>query len=458
MHKIFFLLIMFSWGFNVLAQTSSMNCENVLTRLETGETNDVLLYDKCGFNDEKVVWNKWAAYASENKMKKALYQICVRFPKHVYHELYCEKSAQLGYGPALAVLGKIAFSSDDRQKGMQYFIQALETKELSQEEEGEIAEILGVYYLRNEGQKAIPYLKTAALKRSALANNIMGYLTFTEKNQSDENNKEAFKYFWRGILLGCSSAEENLGLFQLTRLKKITKEMASDQMKKNLYSCTPVWGDIEIKTDEVELAYCQCKSVLEKEKRFEAKPYLLIKTDSKGALLRLKDNKEIFVSEKDNLPDGGRVDQVRKTAVILMYPNNRREVLNMYIPDKCVSFCRHNQISENLSAGDMQKRTNGFPNVKIKPYHLSFTEQECDVIRYYAPALVDVNKPYVGKEKCSMNGKGVNDPVLERFSPVETAYVSESEKISNKSDEIDETLSIKAKQKLQRLGENLIRE
>lgn len=454
MYKICFLLAITlscisAWGQSPVSEA----CESILARLETNELTDVSLYDECGFNNESLVWGKWSGYVSENKMKKALYEICRRFPVHEYHELYCEKSAQLGYGPALAVLGEIAFSQDNAEKGISYFIQALETKELSEEQEGKIVEILGAYYLKKHDPKAVSYLKSAALKRSAVANNIMGYLTYSAPDQNEESDKLSFEYFWRGILLGCPSAEENLGLFQLVRLKKITKEMALKQMKKNLYSCTPVLETAETKSASEEMLSCRCKSVLENEKRFSSKPYFLIQTNGKTALLRLKDGKELSVSEKDNLPDGGRVAQVRKTAVILTYPHDRREILNMYKPDKCVEFCQEHQINENLSVEEMQKRISGAAGIQIKPYRLSFTEQECEVIRYYAPSLVDINQSYVGKTECMNNKGNTKDPILDRLSPLEKEPIKKEEQVLT---EENDDFSIREKQKLHLLGEELI--
>lgn len=429
-------------------------CEDILLKLETGELSDRTFYDKCGFNDETVVWNKWAGYISEKQMKKALFEICERFPLHTYHELYCQKSAQLGYGPAIAKLGEFSFKKNDIDKGMKYFIHALETKELSEEQEGKVLEILGIYYFTNKDEKTRLYLAKAALKRSALANNIIGYIIFSESDQNERDQRETFEHLWRAILLGCPSAEENLGLFQLNRLQKITKDLAVKQMSKNIYSCTPVVETPENKAVSKEMFSCRCKTALENEERFASKPYLLMKITGKTALLKMKNGKEFSVSEKENLPDGSRVAEIRKTALILNYPKEQRVVLNLYTPDKCVQFCIDSQITENFSPQGMQKKIEGGVGVKIEPYHLSFNKQECETIDYYAPLLVDINQAYVGKNECAaFNGK-VPDPILDKLndSPemLDQAY--------QKAEQEQEPASIskREKQKLRLIGEQII--
>ena len=48
----------------------------------------------------------------------------------------------------------------------------------------------------------------------------------------------------------------------------------------------------------------------------------------------------------------------------------------------------------------MKKRIAG-DSVHIKPYHLTFTPQECENITYYAKALLEENMPYVGQKECA---------------------------------------------------------
>lgn len=454
--KVFFLVIIFLAHFSANAQTNpTISCEDILVKLESGELSDTSFYDKCGFNDEVTVWNKWAGYVSQQKMKKALFEICDRFPLHEYHEIYCEKSATLGYGPALARVGEIYFKKNDVDNGMKYFVQALESQQLSEEQEGRLLETLGFYYFKINDKKAVSYLEKAAIRRAALSNNILGYLLFSQKETNEADDKKAFEYFWRSILLGCSSAEENLGLFQLTRLKKITKEMAVKQMSKNVDTCDVLVEAEKKETISDDFLSCRCKTSLENEERFNLKPYLLVKVEASRALLKMKNGKEILVSQDENLPDGGRVFQIRKTAVILTYPKEKREILNLYLPDRCVSFCQEEGISENLSSREMQKRITGAAGIKIKPYRVSFNQQECDSIRYYAPLLVDVDKPYTGKEECSIDKKA-QDVILDNLSSDMQTETNFSKTPSTQSDDL-KALSTKEKQKLYELGEDLIK-
>ena len=59
---------------------AELTCEEIFEKLETGELTDSSLYDKCGFLNEDLVWGKWAGFVSEKKMRRAIYEICIRFP------------------------------------------------------------------------------------------------------------------------------------------------------------------------------------------------------------------------------------------------------------------------------------------------------------------------------------------------------------------------------------------
>ena len=60
----------------VLAQDFSIteDCKGKVEQAET--TNDLSVYDECGFNDVKIAWDEWAGLASQKKYQKALYQLC----------------------------------------------------------------------------------------------------------------------------------------------------------------------------------------------------------------------------------------------------------------------------------------------------------------------------------------------------------------------------------------------
>ena len=180
--------------------------------------NDTNVYDLCGFNDPDVAWTKWSGLASQKHWKKALYQLCIRYPAHEYSGLYCEKSANLGYGPALAVMGHRAMDEGLGDLAVQYYTRALQSKELSDEQEGEVAEQLGLYYMEQNSNhyapsKAVAFFENAARRSSPLANNILGVLSYTGDLGVTVDAKKAFEYFWRAALLGCPMAEENIACF-----------------------------------------------------------------------------------------------------------------------------------------------------------------------------------------------------------------------------------------------------
>lgn len=380
--------------------------------------DDDNIYDACGFNNEKLVWARLASTVSAKEMKRAIYEVCERYPNHAYHKTYCEKSAALGYGPALIHMGVHNYEQGNSQKGDELFLNALKAG-VTPDQEGRILETMGVYYLKNNDKRAQSYLEKASLKRSALANNVLAYLTFWKKDEIDNAERLTFDYLWRAILLNCKSAEENLGLFHLVRLKKLPYETALSHMKKNIYSCTPNKEKEKKSYNIKEFASCRCKTAIEAEQRFRSKPYLLKSTSGTTAIIEYPDGKTTLVSKNGNLPDGAHIDDIRKTAMILSYPDDRREILNIYKPDKCLEFCATHNITENLSLKEMETIINGIASnkVKIKPYHITFTPNECDTIAYYAPSLVDVSLPYKGKEECQLlKEKERYDPIMDLIS------------------------------------------
>ena len=68
----------------------------------------------------------------------------------------------------------------------------------------------------------------------------MGALTLFGLDGAQQNAAEAFKYYWRAILLGCPAAEENLGFFLLAKNNKIDIKTLIQELKSRTYSCDPV--------------------------------------------------------------------------------------------------------------------------------------------------------------------------------------------------------------------------
>ena len=446
------------WPLHVaVAQTEA--CFDLLERAEQGEVTNINPYDFCGFGDENLVWNRWAPYVSQHQMKRALYEICQRYPLHTYHDIYCEKSAQLGYGPAIALKAEAFIQKGDLTVGLRWATQAIETQELSTEQTGKLLETIGVYYYKKNDMQYRTYLEQAALRRSALANHLLSVITYAGSENNEANEKMSFQLIWRAILLGCPNAEENLGLFHLARQKKIPFETALRIMRHKMESCeTTVKDKTQPDSSDEDFYTCRCKTAIENEKRFRDKPYLLIRIEGEQAVLQDMEGQEYQVSVQDNLPEQGTVAEVRKSAVILTYPHDR-VILNLYQPDKCAAFCEKNHIDENLTPEEMQKRLMGDVGLTIQPYHLSFTPQECETLLYYAPDLVDVSLPFVGKKECeSSEIANSQDSILTQILSHEQAKTAEqnvdtSEKIIEEKDNHNNNHEA-AKQRLKQLDDD----
>lgn len=391
------------------AQVSSklqapQDCDQMVAEAEV--TNNTNVYDLCGFNDPDIAWTKWSGLASQKHWEKALYQLCVRYPAHEYSGLYCEKSANLGYGPALAVMGHRAMDEDHGDMAVQYYTRALQSKELNEEQQGEVAEQLGLYYMEQDSShytpsKAVAFFQNAARRRSALSNNIMGVLSYTGDLGVKQDSKQAFEYFWRAALLGCKMAQENIGLFHLARKNQISFEMAAQNMQEHIFTCEETGREHELVMPKSD---CDCPKVLAEFGRYSSKPYYLI--DSQGTTARLQDHNgaTLNVTRGQLLTSDYRVDDIRATAVILT-KGAERIIINKYKPNDCLAYCEKNPTATVGQEGQ---------KVKIVPYHFTFTPNECRDIMYYAAALVDTSKPFVGKDRCAM-GEGVilDDPLLQ---------------------------------------------
>ncbi len=422
------------------------SCAKLISSAEKNTHQDTNVYTQCGFDNENYVWETWAAYVSQKNHKKALFEICVRHPNHMYHNIYCEKSAQLGYGPALAYKAEKLLEQNNFQTAVKFANQAIKTNELNEEQYGRLLEKVGVHLFQQNNPQFQTYLEEAALKQSALANHMLSIIHFKNDNKTEENKKISFQYMWRAILLSCPNAEENLGLFHLERQKKIPYETAVQMMHQKINSCTSTTDRFASTDNLSELFTCQCKSVIQDEKRHQSKPFLLISTHDDKAVLRDKTGQEYHISTGDNLPNRITVSEIRPTAVILTTPTDRI-ILNRYTTARCASFCHTYHIDDNLTPQEMEKRVMGNVGVKIKPYHLSFTPKECDTLMYYASHLVDTSKPFVGKEECQSKQPEQMPIVLNKTTQSQTQNTPPVVK----SDTNDESFSTNAKERLKKL-------
>lgn len=430
-----------------LATTDYETCTKLISDFDSGKTNDVRIFDECGFNDEKLTWSRWAPFASQKKSKRALYEICKRYPHHLYHDMYCQKAYATGYGPSLVHKAFQIAKKGDINQVFKLVNQAVETGDLGVEDKGLIAEIFAVYYLKNNDEKYKTYLQSASENRSALANHISGILLYGSSDGKVENTREAFNHIWRAILLGCESAQENLGLYHLAKQGKISVQEAKEMMRQKMYSCEKTSLE-EVKAYTNDELSCQCATALKQEAKFMEKPYLLIEVDGMRAVLQDKDGETYSVTEGDNLPNQGTVMEIHKAGVVLKFPN-KRVILNLYQASACVSFCKVHNISENLTVDEMKKRL--LPDKpRILPYHLTFNAQECDTINYYAESLVDVTLPYVGKKECV----SYSDNILEKMKQQEPVEVKNSD-AADSSDEAD-MFDEETRKKLYQMGEEFV--
>ena len=430
-------------------------CETELMQLE--EKTDIVdnrtLYDACGFANEQTVWRKWAPFASRKNARKMLYEICYRYPKHTYHQMYCDKAFHTGYGPAVAYKAIKLLKQNNGDLGLRVAAVAAESGELNLEQSGSLSEAVAVYYLKQNNERFKNYLQLATAQRSALANHISGVLLYQSSDGTLENSRQAFDHIWRAILLGCTAAQENLGLFHLVLQKKIDIKLAKDIMKRQMFSCDgTVFEEQEI-FDEVLYA-CQCKSVLTTERRFREKPFLMKSSTGERAILADKDGIEYNVGVGDNLPNQGTVAEVHKTGVVLTYPNER-VVLNLYQENQCVPFCKKYQINENLTPEQMKEKLSG-QTMRIKPYRITFTDKECQDIAYYAPHYVDVNLPYFGKTECQAAGQNVNQEDL-LLKSLQSSGITDID-VNEETTQIQkpEELSDESRRQLYQLGNDLI--
>lgn len=380
------------------------DCEEKLLAFEEADSEDKSIYDMCGFNDSKLVWDKWAPFASSRNAKKMLLEVCRRYPEHLYHEMYCLKAYRTGYAPAIAYTAAEFVKKGDMGKGIEEGTKALQSGQLSKTQEGELLEAFAVHYLKNNDERFKAYLQAASERRSALANHITAILLYDspEKKEDAPTNANAdpeeVLAWWRAILLGCPAAEENYGLYKLVNNKQISRETALELMKDKLYTCEASEFKEESEPIDEEMLDCRCKSAIDAETRAREKPYLLKETQEGRAILEDKSGQIYNVAVGDNLPAAGYVSEVHKTGVVLIYPNDR-VILNLYRADACADFCAQYHIKENLSAEQMRERlTNQGP--RIRPYRLTFSKGDCENITYYAHLLVDENLPYVGKKEC----------------------------------------------------------
>lgn len=377
------------------------SCREQIAKAELVQ-NDVV-YEACGFDDWDTAWSYWGPWASQKQYKRALYQLCKRHPMSEYGMIYCQRAAAMGYGPAVSAVGDIAMARGELDLAYVSYTKALESYALNEDETAHVAEQLGMLHLKegdyHNPDKAARFFEQASLGRAALANNVMGYLSYTGEMGVAQNKEESFKYFWRAILLGCPAAEENLGVFHLARQKKIDEKTAVAALKKKAFSCA---GYLEKSIDYQAIAEekeaCGCDELAAAPQQYYEHPVILLKTGQDVAEIADLTGEEVLVVRRlEKLPGDWIVSEIRSSAVILLRGNDR-EVIPVYpAPVSCLKACRTDPQTEVIG------------KVHIKPYRLRFTPQECEDLMYYASFLVDANRPFVGRQECYLVQSGAKE-------------------------------------------------
>jgi len=363
-------------------------CEELLLQAE--QNADTSVYESCDFNDSYRAWNVWAPYVSAHNMKKGIYELCRRYPTHEYGPLYCQKALDLNYGPALVAEGNRFLNVGRESDALEYFKKAVQSGNLSETEMAAVTEIIANLYLNEKSEfynlsSGMALLKKAAEKRSAEANNKLGYLNFAGSPQIKQNMDEAETYLWRAILLGCPAAEENLGVYYLAKKKQIPMNEATYYMSLQSESCEP------FDKNPAPEHQCSCEAVLRQEAFYQKSPYLYLEQVG-DELVRLRDKTgyEEVVRLGEALQNGEVLREIRPTLLTLEY-QGKRIFINRYHADECVDICQR-----------QQKEPPKRQPITLRPYHLTFTPAECSEIEYFVKQkkLVDETLSYVGKTEC----------------------------------------------------------
>jgi len=217
-------------------------CEILVANAETEPANEI--YAECGFDDVQTAFVHWAPLAEQRRWKNAMYELYSRHPNYPGIKTFIYKAAEFGHPEALLYVGDELYEQGKISEAMRYYNRAIHGN-ISDESQGRITGRLGVLYANPESsyydyKKAVPLLRKAAQQRNPLANNIMGVYTLLGQNGVRRDPQEAFKYFWRAALLGCTAAEENLGFFMLGHQRQISGEVVSQEVSDRLYSCDGV--------------------------------------------------------------------------------------------------------------------------------------------------------------------------------------------------------------------------
>lgn len=395
------ILLFCCLGYSALAFAQIMpndaQCQKAV--LEAEKQRNPQVYSQCGFNDAGKAFVHWKNWAERNNAFQAMYELCVRYPEAPESISLCQKAALGGNGPALIHLADKLYEQKKYMEAFQSYTQALKSPLLTSDEKGSIAEKIGVLYLDPQSSyynpsKGFPLIEKATRQRGALANNIIGAYSMFGLEKQPIDQKKAFEHLWRAVLLGCPNAEENLGLFYLVHQKKIALADARQLAKDKIFTCQSFGAPVRKEYTNIVQRNCDCVRVMQKEHLAQLNPYRLLSISANSAVLQDKNGQHFSVVKDTVLPDGNRVSEIHKSALILI-EGKKRQILTLAPDESCVQYCKNRQ--------KPKQEKNPLPDVE--PYHLTFTPSECSDLLYYAERLVDTNLPFTGKKECGYSGE-----------------------------------------------------
>lgn len=414
------LLSSSAWAENV-RETNEETCQELLQLAETvPETSP---YDLCGFSDPDLAWNKWAPFSSKNKLRRALFELCQRYPAHEYAALYCKKSEELGYPPALIKAGVGHLNAGRFSKALEVFTTALKDEGLTGADEAAISENLGRLYTTQGSpyfnpRVGVPLLQKGALLGSAVANNILGFLSTWGQLGVAQNTKEGLQYYWRAALLGCPSGEENIGLLHLVRQNRIPPQQGFRHMMQQSWTCEPLVRAVQEPGEKMD---CDCQTLLESERVQQSQPYRLIQIEDQSVLLRDQMGNEFLGHAGEKLNNGVVVVEVGVDYATVLV-NGQRSFLQLVKETPCQTYC-----ARFYQAGGI---------VDIKPYRFTFSPSECEDIYFYAAHLIGLEHDFVGKKECArIMGEmdSASRLLLEERKQEELDALAPSETVSNET-------------------------
>ena len=393
---LFFALLICQAQGAVLSSSDKVNCQKLLKLAEEKQLDSV--YEYCGFDDETIAWYEWAPFVSASGYKKALYELCQRYPEHDYAELYCQKSADLNYPPAFFALAKKAYARGEMNLYESHLNTVIQLNDIKDKTllttEADLASrhayeaLAKIYYDKEDvssREKALQYLKIAADAGSASAAHTLGVALSWNKDTQQQVLSE--KYLWKAILMGCPAAEENLGLMNYLKQGRLYQQDALAEIEKRLFTCQA--SPKSEKKLFLDAKDCDCPQVLSWFESQKDKPFLVTQIFTDSALLKDKNGFEHSVSKGDKVIDGYVVEDVRPTAVIVRRVNERHVLL--YRDDiACAELC----VNPNV----IPKRYVS----QLPPYTLEFSEFECYQLAKGIEALNNPMMPFKGLPECQL--------------------------------------------------------